>query len=174
MKVVVLCVCVLAMTFFLPAGALGPAESAARVALPWATSGFYFFLGIYGMMLGMRETAGNMLYGVMLILMYGAGFGGAYRALLDTVLHKKPQVAHAADAAGNAASASELLHDYVTGTAKAKIPETKAQDEPMQQQHEVGGSEEEDMRSIEQLKGSRKNKSEAFDDLHKNMQKMVQ
>jgi disulfide bond formation protein DsbB len=184
MKVVVLCVCVLAMTFFLPSGALGPAESAARVALPWATSGFYFFLGIYGLMLGMRESASNMLFGVMLMMMYGAGFGGAYRALLDTVLQKKPQVAqgvNAAAAAGNAASATEVLHDYVTGTANvnanananAKIPDTKAQDAPMQQQHEIGGSEEEDMRSIEQLKGSRKNKSEAFDDLHKNMEKMV-
>jgi serine/threonine-protein kinase len=172
MKVVVLCVCVLAMTFFLPAGALGPAEAAARAALPWATSGFYFFLGIYGMMLGIRESANNMMFGVMLMLMYGAGFGGAYRALFDTVLQKKPHAEQgAAAAAGSAASSAAALHDYVTGTAK--LPEQNQQDEPMQQQHEVGGSEEEDMRSIEQLKGSRKSKGEQFDDLHKNMEKMV-
>ena len=39
MKVVTLCVCFLAVSFFLPAGALGPAETAARAALPWADPG---------------------------------------------------------------------------------------------------------------------------------------
>ena len=43
----------------------------------------------------------------------------------------------------------------------------------MIEQHEVGASEAEDMRAIEQLDGNRKQKSQQFDQLHQQMQKLA-
>jgi hypothetical protein len=113
-----------------------------------------------------------MLYGAALVLLYGAGFGGAYRSLSETVLYQRLHGHKSAleMGAANAAGTAEALAKYTSGKVQAVDAGTA---EPMVQQHEVGGSEEEDMKSIEQLRNGRKAKSEKFDQLHQNMEKLA-
>jgi hypothetical protein len=91
LQVVTASVCVLCATYFLPDGALGPAEHAARYVLPWASGAFYLFLGLYGILQAARQGAGNALRGVMLAVLYSSGFFASYHAISSTVLAEAQQ-----------------------------------------------------------------------------------
>jgi hypothetical protein len=57
---------------------LGMVGATARRILPWASAGFFMFLGFYGIMRGVRETQVNMIAGIVMTLAYGGSFVGSY------------------------------------------------------------------------------------------------
>ena len=59
------------------------------------------------------------------------------------------------------------------GSVRGNIAAPDAGESAPLQQHRTGASEEEDMRSIDQIESNRKAKSAQFDQLHDNMQKLV-
>jgi serine/threonine protein kinase len=173
LKVVTALVCVLASTFFLPRGALGPAEVGARAALPWAGSAFYLFLAMYGLAMGLREASGRALYGVALALLHAGAFFGSYRVLATTVLVKKDRGSLMATGGGRANGRDSTdvagIADYVAGDLKHDAGAA----EEMVERNEVGASEADDLRAIDQLEDSRKRKSSQFNDLGKKMDEVI-
>jgi serine/threonine-protein kinase len=175
LKVVTALVCVLASTFFLPSGALGPAEVAARKLLPWAGSAFYLFLAMYGLMTGMREASTNALYALAIAVLYSGGFFGSYRVLATTVLLEKDKAAQMAEGGGGARGKGQgeadvgSIANYVAGDLEH---DAGAADEVVER-NQVGASEADDMRGIDQLEDSRKRKSSQFNDLGKKMDEVI-
>jgi hypothetical protein len=157
LRVVTACVCVLSATYFLPNGALGPAESAARFLLPWAGGAFYLFFGLYGMLQAIRTASSNALQGLALALLCSGGFFGSYRAIATTVLTRQ-RAAHGSGVGvhfGGVRGLMGQMRKYASG--KVEQPDAGAE-EQMVEQHHLGGSEAEDMRGIEQLQNARKRK----------------
>ncbi|HMI93978.1 MAG TPA: protein kinase [Polyangiales bacterium] len=167
LKVVTALVCLLTASFFLPAGALGPIERFARMALPWASSFFYLFLAFYGLLRSAREAASNATAALALGVLYCCAFFGSYRVLAQTVFAKKRGAGALMASAGSPRSTASKLADMVRGeTPVVEVPQADAgTDEPMRERSEVGASEAEDMNSIKQLEDRRKTKSAAFDQL---------
>jgi len=173
LKVVTALVCVLASTFFLPRGALGPAEVGARAALPWAGSAFYLFLAMYGLAMGLREASSRALYGVALALLHAGAFFGSYRVLATTVLVKKDRGSLMAAGGGRANGHDSTdvagIADHVAGDLKHDAGAAEA----MVERNQVGASEAEDLRAIDQLEDSRKRKSSQWSDLGKKMDEVI-
>ena len=159
MQFVMLCVSALYASYFLPFGTLGAIEYFARMALPWGASGFYLFLGIYGVMRAVRDSANNLAYGALIALLYSGGFYASYRSLAQGVLQHRAQGQAGLFSADGASRAAKLLHRITTG-ASAGVGAADAQDAGPQEQiierHEIGASEEDDMRAVEQLQNSHK------------------
>jgi hypothetical protein len=172
LRVVTASVCALCAGFFLPAGALGPAEAVARYVLPWGCGAFYFSFGLYGLLRGVRDAASAPIYGVLIALIYSGGFVGSYRALAMTVLSKSRHGHAARGVIGvmGVGSVMGQLNKMATGGLKVTDAGT---DEKMIEQHQVGASESEDMRGVEQLEQSRKRKSAQFESLGKDIHKIA-
>jgi len=173
LKVVTGTVCVLGASFFLPAGALGPAEVGARAILPWGGSFFYLFLAIYGLARGVREVSSNALAGITLALLYTGGFFGSYRVLATTVLAKQPpsaaQDVRALRDRGRLADVGKLA-DVTTHDVAAADAGTG---DGMFERAEVGASEQEDMRAIERMSETRKGTGTRLESLGKQVGKLM-
>jgi hypothetical protein len=88
--------------------------------------------------------------------------------VLQQRAHAQKHGHNAASSAADRAALAETLGNYVSGNVKA--PDAG---EPMVEQHQIGASEEEDMRAIEQMQNNRKGKAAQLEQLHENMQKLV-
>ncbi len=182
LRVVTVTVCALCATYFLPAGALGPAEAAARTILPWASGGFYLAFGLYGMLRGVREAASSPIFGIVLTLLYSGGFFGSYRALAATVLARGGGRGVSAAAAGGVSAQAggglfSRLHRLASGEASGDVGQVATADagapETLTEKHHAGGSEAEDMQGIEEMERARKRKGAQFDALGKQIHTMI-
>ena len=172
LKIVTMCTCVLCAAYNFPVGAFGPAEMAAGWALPWAASGFFMAGGVYGLMYAIRESASNLVYGVMIGLLFSGGFYGSYRTLLDGVHGIAAARARSGKAVAGLNGASDTmasLRAYAGGNTQ---PAADA-GTPLEGRHEVGSSEAEDMRSIEQMKNAQHESAGKFEALHKQIEKVA-
>jgi hypothetical protein len=167
LKVVTVTVVALVSTYFLPDGALGPMERAARFALPWACGGFYLALGLYGLMSTLRAAGASVIYAALLAVLSLGSLFGSYQALSSTVLEEARRKREVKDKNATG-EVIEQLSDYATGSTPR--PGTS---EPMGQRKEVGASEAEDLRAIEEMQQRRQKQAGDLDKLHKSMEKLV-
>jgi len=181
LKVVVVCTAVLTATLFMPAGGLGMVAGAARRFLPWSSAAFFMFLGIYGMMRGIRETQANALAGIAMTLAYGGSFVGSYSIAHNVIM---PGIR---GQGGASAMHAMLNHDGTTSDpnalleasgldpeAAAEIKEHATAEDGFQEVHMVGGDEEEDMKSIREMGDARKRNSEKLKDLKEKLPELSQ
>ena len=171
LKVVTAAVWVLAAGFFLPAGALGPAQRAAAMGLPWGAGGFYLFLALYGLTKAVREASQGALRAVGMSVLYMGAFFGSYRVIATTVMvDAKHRAAMRGKLAAEVTGPDKTGLGGMLGAAKIDLPDAGfAADEPMQERKEVGASEADDMAAIEQLGKSKQQKGKQMDDLHKKL-----
>jgi hypothetical protein len=149
LQIVVVCACVLCAGFYLPSGAIGGLEGLARWAMPWAASGFFLFLGMYGVLRGVRDSASNVLTGVLVAVLYSGGFYGSYRAIADGVLQGKGLRGSGAAllSVGRAREASDALQKAASGQVQSADAGVK-----LQERHEIGASEKDDLRGVDELR----------------------
>ncbi|MFI5309077.1 MAG: hypothetical protein ACHQ53_17105, partial [Polyangiales bacterium] len=169
LRVVTVAVCLLAASYMLPEGALGPAEAFARAALPWGSGFFYLAFGLYGTARGVREAGASPVVGIVLALMYSGGFVGSYRALATTVLTKSARGARGVGAFSNFSASLAKLREI--GHAKPQQSDGGVA-APMSERHEVGASEAEDMRHINEMDDARKANSKQMTDVAKQVDKV--
>jgi hypothetical protein len=121
--------------------------------LPWAASGFYLCMGAYGVLRAVRESANNLVYGAVIALLYSGGFYASYRSLAHGLHNRDPHSRFAFFSPGSAAKNAALLQKAASGEGVGAAPDAGA---PMIERHEIGASEEDDMRAVDQLKAKPK------------------
>jgi serine/threonine-protein kinase len=175
LKVVTAAVCVLASAFFLPSGALGPAEVGARAILPWASALFYLFLTLYGLMRAIREASSNLLQGLAIAALYTAALFGSYRVLTSTVLAGAGAAARGVAGVNHKKTEGALgaLHDYVVGDARREQKSDAGVAEEVSERKMAGASEADDMRNIEEMEQSRKRKGVQLENLGKSVDEII-
>jgi len=180
LKVVTVTVCILALGFFLPAGAMGSFGRFARIVLPWASSGFYGFLALYGLARALREAGQSPVRGIGMTLLYLGAFFGSYQILTTTVLTQARRQAMAKHAGGHELSTKEKLTELLAGGQRegqadagvaelGEVPEELTKEKAMVQRKEVGASEADDMAAVNELTEAKKRKSQGFEKMRKKM-----
>jgi len=176
LKVVVACSAVLAAGFFMAEGSsLGVVGAAARRFLPWASAGFFLFLGFYGMMRGLRETQVNAVAGIAMTLAYGASFAGSYSITANVIapgMRRASQAAIAMQALAQQQGGGEgevspeevLQAAGVDPELGAEITEQATTEDGFKQVRE-SGSGNSDVESIEEIGAARKRNSAKLGDL---------
>jgi hypothetical protein len=182
-KALTLLVCFLAATYFVPVGTMGRLETTACALLPWTAGAFYLFLGIYGLSRTRYNTAQHAPLGVLLALLYGGSVIGSYRVISASVF--APQAALPADA-DKLHQLNSSLQDY----ARRKQPSRQfgrdehtieAELEAMGDKtgqgeaggnapHTTDGSEQDAVKTSEQLRNERKQRAEKLETLHKELE----
>jgi len=163
----------LCATFMMPNGTLGMFEGVARKFLPWASAGFFMFLGFYGMMRGLREAQVNAIAGIAMTLAYSGSFVGSYSIASNVIapgLRSRASAGAALEVIthhdGTGKSPEELLE--ATGLdpeAEGEVAEAAAAEDGFQEVHVSGASEEEDLKSIREMGDARKRNSSRLDEL---------
>jgi hypothetical protein len=170
LKAVTATICLLASAFFLPEGSLGPAERVARNVLPWAAALYYLFLALYGIVHGIRHSSTSLLAGLGMALLYSGGFAGSCRVLATSVLVKQAEEEDsrlkklAEMKRKHGRSDAQTLAEAANGKLR---PGENAESEELRERKEAGGSEEEDLRMIEDMNRARQRKTSEFDGLGK-------
>jgi serine/threonine protein kinase len=172
LKIVAACTTVLCAAYNFPIGSFGPAETAARMALPWAASGFFMAGGVYGLMYAVRESASNLVYGAIIGILFSGGFYGSYRTMMDGVRGVAAARAERA-AAGLPSAAGSLSSLRSLAAGNARPAGADAGTQQVETRHEVGSSEEQDMHSIEQMNKTNQNQAGQFEQLHQQIQKVA-
>jgi hypothetical protein len=151
MFVVAVCVTVLCATRSLAAvSGSGAVERTARTALPWGMSLLFLLFALVGLLRGFRSLSHDLLYAILLMLVATGGLYGSYRAVFSTVLAGKHF--HLAARDRNAVSPG------LTNPNPPKQPgsDDEQQDvNAMQQRHEIGASEAEDLKTIDDIANTR-------------------
>jgi serine/threonine-protein kinase len=159
------CVAVLGAGFFLPDGALGPAEVLGRLILPWASGGFYLFLTIYGLADSVARAADQAWLALVMALLYGSGMFGGYRAVSYAIAAQR-NGRNRGLALGPAGAASMIvrLRAFASGKPIATASDAGVPlGSEIEEQHERGASESDDMRGIEKLQDARRKKGKQLE-----------
>jgi serine/threonine-protein kinase len=181
-KVVAACVCVLALGYFLPAGALGPAGRAARLGLPFASAFFFLFLGLYGLMQGMQQLRSNALMGAATLILYSASFVGSFQVTQGVIipsLKKKPQAVMNAQVAQQLGIDPTHIKDtqLSPGSLDPRALENSGHasaEDGFQENKMTGGNEEEDLKSIREMGDARKRNSKKLDQMNEKLPSLME
>jgi hypothetical protein len=182
-KVVAACVCVLALGYFLPAGALGPAGRAARIALPFSAAFFFLFLGVYGLMQGLSQLRASALMGATTLVLYSASFVGSFQITQDVIvpsIRKKPQAAMNAEMAAKLGiDPSQLKNNPQLGAGPldSRALESaggQVAEDGFKENRMTGGNEEEDLKSIREMGDARKRNSKKLDEMNNKLPSLIE
>jgi hypothetical protein len=170
LKVIAAAVCILATSYFLPVGALGPAEAFARRMLPWGGMFFFLFLGMYGLMRGLQELRSSGLAGVATLMVYGAAFVGSYMVAISSVMPSLKGGSASVGAAALGFNGAEGIGDaeLLAGDPDAVLEalgDAGVAEDGIEDRRFAGGSEEADLESIRAMQDARKNNSARLNNL---------
>jgi hypothetical protein len=160
MLVVAAAVSVLCATRFTSSGGAARFAGWARTALPWGMGLLFFLFAFGGMLRGARSLSSDVLYGVLVMLLSTGSLYGSYRAVFSTVLAGKHWNAGARardrHATGpNLRDLTELKRQASDKTSMAQWQEDHQDLNAMEQRHELGADEAEDLKSTSEITDTR-------------------
>jgi serine/threonine-protein kinase len=160
MFVVAICIGVLCAAQF--SGGVGSFAGIARKALPWGVSFLFFLFAFGGILRGVRSLPNHIVYGLLVLLASSGSLYGSYRAVFTTVLAGKHWSAAriVQSHTRQVSSPSRLDLDALKQQASDKTSMAKWQEEhqdvkAMEQRHEVGANEADDLKAVNEITDTR-------------------
>jgi hypothetical protein len=161
------CVAVLGAGFFLPDGTLGPAQGLGGLILPWASGGFYLFLTLYGLADSVTRAADQAWLALVMALLYSGGLFGSYRSVSYGIAAQRGASGRGHGLVLGPASAASMivrLRAFASGKPMAAPGDAGVQlGSEIEQQHERGASESDDLRGVERLQDAQRNKGKELE-----------
>ena len=162
LQAVACCVVVIVATLYSQAPGLARAASYARVWLPWGMGVLLALFALEHALRGLRHLGRDLVFAALVLGLAGASTCGSYSSVVRAVANEKHRAQKPKPSAAPPAAETPTPG---TGTLTAAAGSPAPQPEETQQRNEVGASESEDLRPIEELERARERDKQALDGL---------
>jgi serine/threonine protein kinase len=168
MQVIAVSIVLLTATLYSHSAPLNAAAGLAKRALPWGTGALFFLLALQFLLRGIRDIGTDLLYGAVILAMSGASLYGSYSSGVATILDERKRAA-ARMAGHSGASPLDIKQELMDKSSMSDWQQRHQNNDNFEQRKEVGANEEDDLKSVDQLEGTRKQNQRELEDVRKGM-----
>ncbi|HKP64828.1 MAG TPA: hypothetical protein VJV78_49175 [Polyangiales bacterium] len=169
MQVVAFCIVLITATLFSHSAPLTAAAGLANRGLPWTMGGLFFLLAIQLFLRGVRQVGNDLLHGALILAISIASLYGSYDALVGSILAERRRAAAALMAKESSASPADLKQELMDKSSLSDWQKRHQNTDTFEQRTHAGDDEEQDLKSVEQIEGTRKQNQRELEDVRKGM-----